>query len=97
MKEELATQVNGYLEAVKKHNETFGRYEGVTPINVVSVSFEGFAQYLNTGRVHELSDKELKAEAKQADVRHEKAEQAYERDMKLAEEQGTIQPTEPVA
>lgn len=85
MKEELAAQVNGYLEAVKYHNDNFGRFDGVTPINQVFVSFEGFAQYLNTGSVTDVSAKELKAEAKKLDAQHAKAEEAYERDMAEAQ------------
>jgi hypothetical protein len=67
MKKELLAELNGYFEAVKKHNDEYG---GISPASSASVTLEGFATYLDTGKVHELDKKGLnkivKAEEKAA-------------------------------
>jgi len=72
MKKELLSELNGYLEAVKTHNEEYG----VRPDTTAAVSLEGFALYLDKGKVHE-SDKrtlgKLVKEQEKIDAENEEA------------------------
>lgn len=76
MKKELLAELNGYLEAVKTHNEQYGSH----PATAAAVSLEGLATYLDTGKVHESDKRTLNKVAKEQDKALAESREALDAD-----------------